>query len=388
MFHLFKKVYVSFDDSIDVNNDRIVISEINGVSMLHDLEGVANGNLKAYAKSLDELVGEGKQFDNFLLFLNFLNQHFINNNSKLVIYCDKLNFQKLVTSWLKILLPNVTFDSAYEIISSYVFQVKMFGTSGYSTTFVRPYRLTQEENYISQQEYFEIFGTIQVVRDHYLSFLEYVKNSISIEYILASYLFNGGKKDELKTIALDKLKVGIQNYLIECKSYILSNLNNKSVVSKFSPTVNYTLSNLNEVVNDPAFDIWFDETLWDTITVGNPHGTGGFYFNRMSSSQKTKFVAHLKIYFDWYIDTDRTFEGFTLFQWVDKIFDLACKDSLSDSDLELLVNYQINEFSLSGPEFAIFETTEKDRYNIHLLSEIKQICSDNNKDKLLPFTLS
>lgn len=387
MFHLFKKVYVAFDDMIDINNDRLVISETNGVGMLHDLDGVADGELKAYAKSLEELIGEGKQFENFLLFLNFLNRHFETTNRKLIIYCDKISHQKLITTWIKILLPNASFDTAYGILASHVFQVKMFGTSTLST-YIRPYRLTQEDNYTSQLEYFPVFQSIQVDRNVYSAFLTYIKDSISIEYILASYVYNGSCKEELKKIALEKLKVGVQNYLLECKAYLLSNLVNKSIISKFQPTVTYDLSNLNDVVSDPAFDVWFEKSLWDTESITAPHTNGGFYFNRLTSSQKTKLVEHLKIYFEWYSESGREFSGFTLFDWVDKIFDLACKESLTDSDLELLVNYQIVEASLSGPEFALFETTEKDRYNINILSEIKQICIDNNKDKLLQYTLS
>lgn len=387
MFHLFKKVYVAFDDAINVDEDRIVISENNGVAMLQDLAGAVDGELKAYSKSLEDLIGEGKQFDNFLLFLNFLNRHFETSNRKLIIYCDKISHQKLITTWLKILLPNVTFDSAYKILASHIFQVKMFGTSTMST-FVRPYRLTQEENYVSQQEFYSVFESISVNREIYSSFLTHVKDSISLEYTLASYLYNGSKKEELKKVALEKLRLGLQNYLLECKTYILSNLLNKTVIDKFSPTVTYNLSNLNDVVNDPAFDIWFNSSLWDYTSVTSPHTNGGFYYDRLTQSQKTKLSAHLKIYLDWYLELDREVSGLSLSDMIDKMFDIASKTSLTDSELELLVNYQIGQSALVGPEFAVFETTEKDRYNIHILSEIKQLHTSNSKDSLLQYTLS
>jgi len=387
VFHLFKKIYVAFDDAINVDEDRIVISETNGVGMLQDLDNAVDGELKIYAKNLEELIGEGKQFENFLLFLNFLNRHFDTSNRKLIIYCDKVAHQKLITTWLKILLPNATFDTAYKIISSHVFQIKMFGTSVMSS-FVRPYRLTQDENYSSQAEYYDVFQSINVNREVYAPFLSHIKDSFSVEYVLASYLYNGSYKEELKKIALGKLKVGMQNYLLECKTYILTNLLNKSIVNKFSPTIAYDLSNLNNAVNDPAFDVWFDRTIWDFETVTLSHSNGVFYFDRLTQSQKTKITSHLKIYFDWYLELGTEVSGNTLSELVDKIFDIACKDSLTDSDLELLVNCQIGQSSLIGPEFAIFESTEKDRYNIHILTEIKQVCIDNTKDNLLQFTLS
>lgn len=387
MFHLFKKVYVAFDDAINVNEDRIIISAENGVSMLQDLEGVANGELKAYSRSLEEMIGPDKQFENFLLFLNFLNRHFENSNRKLIVYCDKISHQKLITTWLKILLPNVTFDSAYGIISSHIFQVKMFGTSLMST-FSRPYRMNQEENYVSQQEYYSIFESITVNRDVYQSFLTYIKDSVSLEYILASYLYNGSKKEELKAVALEKLKTGMQNYLLECKAYIISNLLDNSIINKFTPTIAYNLSNLNDVVNDPAFDVWFEPSLWDYESVTMPHSSGGFYYDRLTQSQKTKIFSHLKIYLDWYKELDKENAGASIFNVVEKMLDIVCKNSMTDSELEFLVDHQIGRSSIVGPEFAVFETTEKDRYNIHILSEIKQLHIDNSKDNLLQYTLS
>lgn len=387
MFHLFKKIYVAFDDAINVDEDRIVISETNGVGMLHDLDNAVDGELKAYAKNLEELIGEGKQFGNFLLFLNFLNRHFETSNRKLIIYCDKIAHRKLITTWLKIILPNATFDTAYKIIASHVFQIKMFGTSDIST-FIRPYRLTQEENYSSQGEYYEVFQSVDANRNIYASFLTHIKDFISIEYVLASYLYNGSYKEELKKIALEKLKIGMQNYLLECKTCILSNLLDKSIVGQFSPTVAYDLTNLNSVINDPAFDVWFDSAIWDFEAVTLSHSNGIFHFDRLTQSQKTKIMSHLRIYFDWYLKRETETSSTDLSLLISTMFDIACKNSLTDSELDLLVDSHITQSSLIGPDFAIFGSTEKDRYNIHILSEIKQIYIDNTKDNLLQYTLS
>ena len=61
MLHLFKKVYLATDNVIDVNVDRIVISEKNGVEELEVLKAY-HGNLHAFGNDVDTLVGTDKKY--------------------------------------------------------------------------------------------------------------------------------------------------------------------------------------------------------------------------------------------------------------------------------------------------------------------------------------
>jgi hypothetical protein len=56
MLHLFNKVYLEFDDKIEINFDRVVISEKYGIQMLQLLDQVAYGKLITFGKSYDEVI--------------------------------------------------------------------------------------------------------------------------------------------------------------------------------------------------------------------------------------------------------------------------------------------------------------------------------------------
>ena len=56
MLHLFNKVYLDFDSKIEINLDRVVISEQNGYPIYQALGLVAQGELFAFEKSLDSIA--------------------------------------------------------------------------------------------------------------------------------------------------------------------------------------------------------------------------------------------------------------------------------------------------------------------------------------------
>lgn len=389
MFHLFKNVYLASDDVIDVNNNRIVISETNGFGMLIDLDSVAHGTLNDFATSLDELIGSGKKYENFLQFINSVNHFSDESATKVIIYCDKTAFLQLSVHWLKALLPNATMDDLYGVVSSYQFQNRMFGTSEYAAV-TRAYRLNQVSDYITIQEFNQVFTSTVVNTAVYEGFINLVKPHLSIEFILASYISNKSCKEELRSIAYSKLKVGMQQYLYECKDFILSNILNKPVFDKFSPTVIYSLTNLEEITRDPAFDIWFDTALWDIESIGIPSSKSKFHFDRMSPSQFDKFKAHMEIFLEQntiFINPEPVFENLTWVEWILENLNMCRASTLSDSDLNKLVEYQISS-NKPNAQFTVFEVTEKDRYNMYILNQIKQAVADSQNNKLQPFVLA
>jgi len=257
---LFKRVYLDLDDSIDLNVNRYVISQENGVDLLHDLAGVVHSDLIAFARNLDELIGPDKKYANFLLFLNDVNRKADSYNSRIVIYCDRDTYLKLTSKWIKIILPNATPDDAYGLVSSSMFMTRMFGiTQSVNNSFTRPYRQTQIEHYVSPQEFHAQYNSTVVETGVYDGFVSLITPTISFEYLLASYFVNGTHKDIIKNILKTTLKFGAQQYVYEAKAFMLRQLlSNNSMAEECTPTGSYDLGNLDTIALDPAFDIWFD----------------------------------------------------------------------------------------------------------------------------------
>ena len=65
MLHLFNKIYLATDNVIDTNVDRVVISNENGIDTLDSIKA-EQGDLLAYGKSVDEVIGTDKTYSSSL----------------------------------------------------------------------------------------------------------------------------------------------------------------------------------------------------------------------------------------------------------------------------------------------------------------------------------
>lgn len=360
--------------------------------MLNDLQLVVHAQLLANASTVDDLIGEGKQFENFLTFLNELNRKVEDLGSSIVIYCDKEAYLQISCTWLKAILPNVTMDDAYGVVAANLFQTRMLGTSEL-TDFTRPYRSTMVDRFVTIQEFNQYYTRTAVDSSLYAGFVNLVRTGLSLEFILASYLYNGSYKDELKAIAHNQIKIGMQLFLYECKTFLIESLLNKQVMDQFSPTVEYTLGNLEQFITDPAFDVWFEPSIWGVQSVAMPHTKSLIYFDRMTNSQVDKLVAHLAIWMQQFNAGQKPgtqSAGTEINSWfADKVktLNLCRQSSLSDIDLADLIRIQMGEDE-NKLEFALFESVEQSKFSVYMTEFIRQMYISNRESRLLPFTLA
>ncbi len=390
MFHLFKRVYLDLDDAIDLNVNRYVISQENGVDILHDLAGVVHSDLIAFARNLDELIGPDKKYANFLLFLNDVNRKADSYNSRIIIYCDRDTFLKLTSKWLKIILPNATPDDAYGLVSSSMFMTRMFGISQ-DVSFTRPYRQTQVEHYVSPQEFHAQYNATVVEAGVYDGFVSLITPTISFEYLLASYFVNGTHKDIIKNILKTTLKDGAQQYVYEAKAFLLRQLlSNNSMADECTPTRSYDLGNLDTITLDPAFDIWFDNTLWGVEGVPVAHTSSSqFQFEKLTASQFQKLKSHLEFHWKrlWLFDDIETL-GPRATIWKNDVFrmlEIVISNQFTDSDLDFVIQTQ-----LSGPiadPACQFGQIDVSKFNMPLINYITRCVLKDEKNKLNGFVL-
>jgi hypothetical protein len=111
MLHLFNKVYLEFDDRIEINLDRVVISEEHGYPMHQLLDKVSYGELLAHGKTYQEVIGVDLNG-----FISSIKSHGDTTGKKVVIYCDKHAYKSFIAQWFKVILPNLDFDGFKTII--------------------------------------------------------------------------------------------------------------------------------------------------------------------------------------------------------------------------------------------------------------------------------
>jgi len=104
MLHLFNKVYLAFDDSIDCHTNRYVISAETGNEMHQELQTTYRGTLINYSHNVNEMAGK---YDDLTGFFEDVKSKQGTLGTKVIIYCDSEAYLNLSVTWLKTMLPFV-----------------------------------------------------------------------------------------------------------------------------------------------------------------------------------------------------------------------------------------------------------------------------------------
>ena len=89
MLHLFNKVYLNFDDSIDCHTNRYVISEETGNEMHQELQTTYRGTLINYAKNRNEMQTKYNGLDSFFESVCAKQKEL---NTKVIIHIDESDY--------------------------------------------------------------------------------------------------------------------------------------------------------------------------------------------------------------------------------------------------------------------------------------------------------
>jgi len=278
MLHLFKKVYIEFDTKISIDYDRIVISETCGVPMLDVLDKVSYGELIAHGHTLEDVVGEGAVYSTLLDMLTNLSTRVDSTDTTTIIFADEQTFIKIVATWFKMLLKHVSAKNVYDIIESYVFKEEMFSNSKFSLSSVIADFSRADVVELSQFE--DIFNSVVFDKKDAAAFITSIKPHVSIEYLFASYMYNGSCKEELKTRIKPLLFKDLEKYLYELKEILLVHVLHPQLQEKLKTSETYTFSNVNEIINDtsPLVQVFFKPEIWTKKGLSTPTSSGSINF--------------------------------------------------------------------------------------------------------------
>ena len=185
MLHLFKKIYLDIDENLNTFRDRIVISKNHGYRVSSDLENSFDGKLFYFSLSLEELIGENKTFSSFVDMMNQISLKLEERNKPIVIYSDSENFLKILINWYKLVLKEPKCDECYSLLKSYSFKENLFSNGRMRISHTQ-YYLNFEKNLFDS-----LFEIININKTEKENFVKENKKFFSIEFLLASYLFDG-----------------------------------------------------------------------------------------------------------------------------------------------------------------------------------------------------
>lgn len=348
MFHLFNKTYLHIDSFINSYEDRIVVSQENGYPMMEMLAKVYSGRLFAYGLDLEEVVGADKVYPKISDLFQFCFDYNETTNRRVVIYCDRTAFMKISSLWFKTVFVNIDASSAYKILKSYFAKLILQGGRG-EVNINDQYR----EFLFTELEFTQIFNATSISPSEVSELLPKMEGYRSLEFLVASYTFNGSHKDELKATSYKILSRFVEEFLIEAWRTIQENILKEDFQSEFSLRY-YNLENILDMVNDPQLNALKSTNAWRALG-----GVGDTRKNLDMTVLNASQIALIKQQIS-FMDAHVGTESHPNFTRAMKYLDICHKGYLTDEELSQLLD----------PSFHPIEDTRwwsiKDRENMNL----------------------
>ena len=385
MFHLFKKVYLDFDDKINMSYDRVICSQqLGGTQDSELLSKVFYGELIATGKHIDEIVGNGLAFPTFLSLLEELDQRVDQHNSAVFIYCDKASYYKLAILWMKIVTPHNTKDTAWKFFKSHIFKEKNFTNSRFSSR----YSKDTEAWTAIEAEFTQSWETTEVTTEYRKSFkplLEKVIARSRVEFLLAGYFYDGRYAAELAAAISPLVKKDLEKFLYEHKEIILVHFQ-RPQFQEMLGVVNgpYTFDNFYDMVNDPSplVKVMFNPSIWGETrsSMYSPSSGGTINLSAISDEDinliKQYSVITGKIWTDeqWYTVLRSEIDKFNFI----KMF--RNKNTLSVDELNAILEYELHHQNHAAGAFYAIDLRTVNTYFVDFVLQ-----NTNNKELLKPY---
>jgi hypothetical protein len=323
MLHLFNKVYLEFDNKINVDIDRVVISDQFGIAMLADIEKYAYGKLIRFTKSIEDLSSE-ITFDDFILELR---GHTNRTNKKLIVYCDRTNYIRFMASWLKLMMPNLDYDTYKTIATLTIYRERCVSNTQLSS-----------QNAVDVGPIFEEF-TEEDWQDGWNNKIAgqispaLMDVSISYEFLLANYLAGDSHYVEpLLVTAHIFLKRFFQEQFTDNRQMVLLNINNHRFQEALGYNSEVDLSR-NPLKNIDQLQYYADDEIWKTTSTVS---SGVYGICNLANLPQHK-IDGLR---NTILNVFESFEGMqtntTVFEGL-RFLEVACRNEMSQEEFDDII---------------------------------------------------
>jgi hypothetical protein len=366
MLHLFNKTYLEFDDKIELNFDRVVISNINGVNIADFLDKTIQGKLIKYGKNLDDL--------NFTNLITELYSYGQTSNKKIIIYCDKTNYIKFLVKWIKTILPSINLESFNRFVNLTVYKEKI--TQNTRLQSVVPLKLDTLKQGLGDLT--ESFNS-ETITDENRNSIKNLNLNYSYEFLLADYFSSSTNyTNSLKSALHLFLRRWLKEAFTDNREMILLNLLNKN----FQKTLGFTENDINLNSDNPISSVsslqyYADETIWK-----QNEKTGIYDVCNIENLSQEKINGLRNLLKNIYLNVEEMEINRTLFSAFDYL-ELAAKDTITETEMNTVLNFVVqNPF-----DTCLVSTFDFQNVNYVFLHHILNLKRDNNIEALTKFRL-
>lgn len=410
MIHLFKKVYIETDQKLDVDENRIVISETTGYSVSSNFEEAFIGKLYYCSENFESMLknfgaeeiaeinkienqkdtegpinikDEKELFDDFYDFLEFVDKCYEETQQPLYIHVDQKAFNFFMVHWYKCLFANIDVMSLIELLKSQIFYNKSFGAYFRSKMRSAEFDLNCEEDEIKK-----LFDIIKIDEQKSSNFVNLKRRNLSIEFLLSSYFYDKVNFKDLLYPISKLLRKSIEVQMYEIKELFLQNLNKNFFLEEFGFLEKYNFNNFYDILEkEEEFSFMFDRNIWKkTNNVIEGSSSGTIDFNNLTE-KNIETVIKIRSLFEMTKEERDKFGYNSFIQQCKSLIKfmnfLKEKDIITETELQELLDYDIKNknnfyysfFSNEGP------------VNIYFLDYIFFLERNDDLEKLKKYTL-
>lgn len=260
MLHLFSKIYLATDNIVDVNFDRVVVSDTHGIDV-SDAYKLNHGTLIAYGKDLPDIIGEGKKYSSVVALFESLATKINTTGKRIVIYADDQAFAKIIAHWYKLAFANPDKAACQTLYENAVYRYQVF----YKGRFSRNVGNTDLTHTIDTSAFGDAFDTAVIDATEKTNFLGIHRSKMSVEFMLATYF--AGKTDilpDLKNSIKHLMKKDLEKYFYELKEIFWVHFQTKRFTDKLGFSKTYDWSNFKDIENEPSkyAQLMLNDRLW------------------------------------------------------------------------------------------------------------------------------
>ena len=361
MLYLFKNIYLELDCYTDYGNKRIIVSK-NGI------ENIPGDNNQLHYIDKIENIGS---------FFEYISK-LAKKESNTWIYADTDSYLEIASIWLMNLLPNANNSDIYIFIKSQLIREKYFNPRPVDFVFfpididsfyekdIEKYTKNYSSNYISDLAYNN-------------------KESLPIEFLLCSYLYNNTYKEELKRSIKPLMIQDIEKYLNEIKEILIIHPMKKSFQQKLKLKTVYDIYNIEKYFSDDneLVKIWFDNRIWYSK------------YETAFKNSKPKVKIHNITKSDISALKDASLQ--CGLEWVEEgiysiiksdihkmdFIPMLQKEIMSDEDLNTIIKFELQMDHSAGS----FYNLDNSKTNIHFIEHILQSYKEKNLENIRPYIL-
>jgi hypothetical protein len=324
MLHLFNKVYLEFDDKIEINFDRVVISEKYGIKMLEALDKVSQGELITFGKTYDEVVSS-----NLVAFVKLLKDFGNTSGKKIIVYCDKQAYKNFIAQWFKVILPQANYATFKIIVDHTIYNQRVVSNTQLSSVYSLE-QTTLWENFDDLETHWN--DAKDLTDDEKINFKSLGLN-LSYELLLADYLSGSTNYEtELRKTMHTFLRRWFKESFTDNRQMVLLNIGNH----RFQQALGIDASRVDITSTDPLANIpqlsaYADDSIWEKQGI----------FCDLQDLSQTQIDSLTSTIMSIY----KNFEGMEIDRSVFSLFDYlgsASRSELTKVEMDNLLDFIVN----------------------------------------------